>query len=192
MDSPWDEDPMDTTSRDVEWSRISSDFTNVGYREGITAGKEAASQEGFNDGFANVGVPIGRELGLLRGVTSVLLSFLKVTPDVPEHDRMLAEVQDISSQLSKVRFSDIMPRDLEAEQHAREHLEAEGEELDVHEDLAAKRDMEGIEDMLASLSAGNGKIRGESARPTPEDVQALKSRLGILSNRLALDINWSC
>lgn len=163
----------------------------AGYREGITAGKEAASQEGFNVGFATVGVPIGRELGLLRGITSVLLSFLKITPDAPDHNRMLAEVHDISSQLSKVRFSDIMPRDLEAEQHAREHLEAEGMELDVHEDLAAKRDMEGIEDMLASLSAGNDKIKGESARPTPDDVQALKSRLGILSDHLGLAINWS-
>lgn len=163
----------------------------VGYREGISAGKEAASQEGFDVGFATVGVPIGRELGILRGITSVLFAFLKNTQNVPDHDRMLAEAQDISEQLSKVRSSDIMPRDLEAEQHAREHLEAEGVELDVNEDLAAKRDMEGIEDMLASLSAGNGKNKGENARPTPDDVQALKSRLSILSDHLDLGINWS-
>ncbi|KAF9484176.1 hypothetical protein BDN70DRAFT_789102, partial [Pholiota conissans] len=146
MDSPWDEDPDNTTLQDAEWSRISSDFTNVGYREGITAGKEAASQEGFDEGFANVGVPIGRELGLLRGIATVILFSLKASPDSCARDA-IAEAQEISSLLSRIRFSDIMPRDLEAEEHARQHLEAEGMELDVNEDIAEKRDLEGIEDM---------------------------------------------
>jgi len=191
MDSPWDENPGDTTFGDVEWSRISSEFTNVGYREGITAGKEAASQEGFNVGFATVGVPIGRELGLLRGIASVLLTFLRNMVNTPEKDPMIAEAQDISSQLARVRFSDIMPQDIEAEQHAREHLEAEGVELDVNEEITAKRDIEGIEDMLANLSAGNGKTREGRDRPTPDDVQALKSRLSRLSDHLNLGIEWS-
>lgn len=163
----------------------------VGYREGIIAGKEAASQEGFDFGFANVGVPIGRELGLLRGISSVLLGFLKNAPTTPENERMLAEAQDISTRLSNVRFSDIMPRDLEAEEHAREHLEAEGMEPDTHEDIVAKRDVEGIEDMLANLSAGNGKTKNETVRPTAEDVRALKRRLGTLSDYLHLDIKWT-
>jgi hypothetical protein len=32
MDSPWDETPGNTTHQDVEWSRISSEFTNVRMR----------------------------------------------------------------------------------------------------------------------------------------------------------------
>lgn len=29
MDSPWDEDVDDSTSRDAEWTRMSLEFTNV-------------------------------------------------------------------------------------------------------------------------------------------------------------------
>ena len=213
MDSPWDENPESSTHQDVEWSRISSEFINVrirsnpcfivyvltvfklywqaGYREGITAGKEAASQEGFDVGFANVGVPIGRELGLLRGASSVVLAFLNKSSDISEKAQMLAEAQEISSQLSRVRFSDIMPRDLEAEAHAREHLEAEGIELDINEEIADKREVEGLEDLLANLSADNGKSRERHARPTIDDVQVLKDRLKLLTNCLDLGIEWS-
>ena len=79
-----------------------------------------------------------------------------------------------------------MPRDLEAEEHARHHLEEEGVEIDVHEKLAAKRDIEGIEDMLANLATGT-KPAG-TARPSVEDVCILKDRLKVLSDRLNLQI----
>jgi len=141
-------------------------------------------------GFANVGVPIGRELGLLRGASSVVLAFLNKSSGISEKAQMLAEAQEISSQLSRVRFSDIMPRDLEAEAHAREHLEAEGIELDMNEEIADKREVEGLEDLLANLSADNGKSRERHARPTMDDVQFLKDRLRLLTNRLDLRIEW--
>jgi len=190
MDSPWDEDADGTALHDVEWSRMSSDFTNVGYREGITAGKEAASQEGFDDGFANVGVPIGQELGVLRGVSSVILSFLKQSAGFTGHEELASEAEDVASQLSRIRFSDVIPRDLEAEEHARQHMDAEGVALDVNEEIAAKRDLEGIEDMLADLTAGNGKSKGAGERPTIDDLRTLKERLMLLSKRLDLGINW--
>jgi hypothetical protein len=142
-------------------------------------------------GFANVGVPIGRELGILRGASSVVLAFLNKSFDISEKAQMLTEAQEISSQLSRVRFSDIMPRDLEAEAHAREHLEAEGVELDMNEEIANKREVEGLEDLLANLSADNGKSRERHARPTIDDVQVLKDRLKLLTNRLDLGIEWS-
>ena len=142
-------------------------------------------------GFANVGVPIGRELGLLRGASSVVLAFLNKSSNISEKAQMLAEAQEISSQLSRVRFSDIMPRDLEAEAHAREHLEAEGIELDMNEEIADKREVEGLEDLLANLSADNGKSRERHARPTIDDVQVLKDRLKLLTNCLDLGIEWS-
>jgi hypothetical protein len=165
--------------------------SKVGYREGITAGKEAASQEGFDEGFANVGVPIGRELGLLRGIATVVLHYLKGPTDVPQREEAIVEAQEISSQLSRIRFSDIMPRDLEAEEHARQHMETEGMSLDENEEIAAKRDLEGIEDMLANMTAGNGKSREATVRPTIEDVRALGLRLSTLSQRLDLDIAFS-
>ncbi|KAF8816915.1 hypothetical protein BYT27DRAFT_7229175 [Phlegmacium glaucopus] len=184
MDSPWDESG-DNTFQDVEWSRISSEFTNVGYREGITAGKESALQEGFDAGFADIGAPIGRELGILRGISSAILVLLRST-GVQDQESIQTEAQEISSQLSKIRFSDIMPRDLEAEEHARQHLE-EGIEVDVHEKIAAKRDIEAIEDMLTNLAAGTNPTG--TARPSVDDVRILKDRLKVLSDFLNLQID---
>ena len=205
MDSPWDE--SEDNSKDVEWSRLSSKFTNVGslvfyckesynivwrsqkagYREGITAGKEAALQEGFDAGFADTGVPIGRELGILRGMSSAILALLRTSIAVNEKESIHADALEISSQLSRIRFSDIMPRDLEAEEHARQHLEEEGGEIDVHEKIAATRDMEDIEDMLANLAAGTNDAG--TTRPSVDDVHILKGRLKVLSDRLNLQID---
>ncbi|PPQ70544.1 hypothetical protein CVT26_013131 [Gymnopilus dilepis] len=201
MDSPWDDTGDNATVRDVEWSRISNDFTNAGYREGITAGKEASSQEGFDAGYANVGVPLGRQLGLLRGVSSVILSVLKETSgstsssssDPHGHgEDLLVEAQSIASQLSRVRFSDIVPRDLEAEQHAREHLEDKGRDddgVDENEDSAQRREMEGIEDMLANLGASSSGVNGtKNGRPTVDDVHNLRDRLAVLTEHLGLNL----
>ncbi|KAF8875217.1 hypothetical protein CPB84DRAFT_1689704 [Gymnopilus junonius] len=193
MDSLWDENADNSSVTDVEWSRISDEYTNSGYRDGITAGKEASSQEGFDAGYATVGVPLGHQLGLLRGVSSVLLSFLKDSSDPspspsPQSQRqaLLVEAQDIASQLARVRFSDIVPRDLEAEQHAREHLEKE-DGADENEETARRREMEGIEDMLANLGA-SGKAKDTSGRPTVDDVHALRDRLAVLAERLGLSL----
>ncbi|XP_010938632.1 uncharacterized protein [Elaeis guineensis] len=43
----------------------------MGYRDGITAGKEASAQEGFNVGFRQ-SVHVGYRWGLVRGITSAL------------------------------------------------------------------------------------------------------------------------
>ena len=173
----------------------------AGYREGITAGKEASSQEGFDAGYANVGVPLGRQLGLLRGVSSVILSVLKEasgstsssSSDPHGHgDDLLVEAQSIASQLSRVRFSDIVPRDLEAEQHAREHLEDKGRDddgVDENEDSAQRREMEGIEDMLANLGASSNGVNGtKNGRPTVDDVHNLRDRLAVLTEHLGLNL----
>ncbi|KAF5343212.1 hypothetical protein D9758_013420 [Tetrapyrgos nigripes] len=200
IDSPWDEDATPEATREAEWSKMSNEFTTAGYREGITAGKESALQEGFDSGFALVGSPIGREIGILCGISSALLSFL-TAQQLLEEDPNLTEARDISSQLARVRFSDIAPPDREAEAHAREHLEmerADGNDdrdntMDENEELADKRKMEGLEDMLANLTAGTslGNEAQNEKRPTAEDVRALKDRLGALCTEQGLSINWS-
>jgi hypothetical protein len=143
-------------------------------------------QEGFDAGFGDTGVPIGRELGILRGISSAILALLRSSTTVNEKESTQADAQEISSQLSKIRFSDIMPRDLEAEEHARQHLE-EGVEIDVHEKIAATRDIEGIEDMFANLAAGTN-FTG-TTRPSVDDVHILKDRLRVLSDRLNLQVD---
>jgi hypothetical protein len=107
---------------------------------------------------------------------------------------LLAEAQSISTLLAEVRFSDIVPRDLEAEAHAREHLDAagmgEGMELsDIvdSEELRDRRDAEVLEDMMGAMSAGgnDGKAK-KIKRPTVEDVQRLKERLNELCGRVGV------
>ncbi|PFH49288.1 hypothetical protein AMATHDRAFT_148015 [Amanita thiersii Skay4041] len=186
LDSPWaDTDREDhDIARKNEWSKLSSDFTNAGYREGITAGKESAIQEGFDSGFAQVGAPIGRELGMLRGIASALIDILVslstrsalYQPTTVSYDLMLADARDIASQLVKVRFTDIAPPDLEAEAHAREHLESLYDaEISVPEELAERREMENLEDMLAGM--GTGVETKEVKRLSTDDVRRLKERL---------------
>ncbi|KAF7345106.1 Yae1-N domain-containing protein [Mycena venus] len=144
MDSPWDEEATQETSRDIEWSKISSEFTNVGYREGITAGKESALQEGFDTGFAGVGAPLGRDIGFLRGMSSALVAFL-------------------NSNMSCRAIS-------RREEHAREHLADADDPMDENEELSDKRKMEGLEDMLSRLTAGaaNPEV-ADKTRPTIDD-----------------------
>ncbi|RWR74700.1 Yae1 domain-containing protein [Cinnamomum micranthum f. kanehirae] len=54
-----------------EWDRRHNQFYTIGYRDGLTAGKEAAAQEGFNAGFKQ-SVLVGHSWGLIRGVTGAL------------------------------------------------------------------------------------------------------------------------
>ncbi|KAL1744786.1 hypothetical protein HDZ31DRAFT_37826 [Schizophyllum fasciatum] len=190
MDSPWEDAADSTTTRDAEWAKLSSDFTNAGYREGITAGKESALQGGFDSGFADVGAPLGRELGLLRGFASALMSFLSSQSTDADGGAALAEVRDISRELAHIRLTDIAPRDLEAEAHAREHLQLEDEEdLVTDEELLEKRKMEQLEDQLARLTSGAaGGGPPSEARPTADDVQRLKGRLESLAGHMGLHL----
>ncbi|CAL1709047.1 unnamed protein product [Somion occarium] len=159
MEDDWADDT--TAIRDSEWAKISSDFQNAGYREGITAGKEGALQEGFDEGYAETGVPIGREIGNLRGISSALVSLLSSPTFVPEHgdrEQFLQEARLISMELAELRFSDVAPPDLQAEQHAREHLESadvDDRDFDVemNEEVKQKRDVEGLEDLMTRMGA---------------------------------------
>jgi hypothetical protein len=118
-------------------------------------------------------------------MASALVAVLKST--MGQDDPALTEAQDIVAQLANVRFSDIAPRDLEAEAHAREHLETYGapdEEMGDPDILKDKRDVEGLEDLLNSLSTNGGT--STKARPTADDVRALKGRLEALCGSLRI------
>ncbi|KAF9236518.1 hypothetical protein BU15DRAFT_49926 [Melanogaster broomeanus] len=182
-ESPWDEEPLVEYAPEADWTKISTEFTNSGYREGIIAGKEASLQEGFDAGFADVGVAIGRELGNLRGVASAIVSFLSSQSlgESPELD----EARNISSNLLSIRFSDVAPRDLEAEQHSREHLDSDDSGLVENGELVQKRDIEGLTDMLSQMTASTVGA-APHGRPIKEDVTNLKERLSALSAKFGL------
>jgi len=173
----------------------------AGYREGITAGKESALQAGFDAGYAQVGVPLGREMGILRGTALALMTFIDSPQPLQPAETLtkaLKEIQAISSQLSDIRFSDIVPRDLEAEAHAREHL-ADGEgDLPVNgldengvvqdEEAVEKRKMERLEDMMSSFGTSPASS-SNLPRPGPEDVKAIRVRLLHVARILGLELD---
>ncbi|KAI0042388.1 hypothetical protein FA95DRAFT_1575764 [Auriscalpium vulgare] len=199
---PWADDGHLQAVQDSEWNKLSDNFTNAGYREGITAGKEGALQEGFDAGFSLVGVPLGRELGLLRGLASALLSHLDSQPRATSPpaesslslERQIEEARAIVTALAPVRLADIAPRDVEAEQHAKEHLAADADDdaMDDNEELAEKRRTEQLEDMMRSLD-GAGSGRPAEQRIGVEGVRELKVRLEVLCAAIGLNVgpNWS-
>lgn len=110
----------------------------------------------------------------------------------------LKEIRAISAQLSDIRFSDIVPRDLEAEAHAREHL-ADGEgdlpvnELDENgtvqdEETMEKKKMEQLEDMMSSFGT-NPAPSSNLPRPGPEDVKTIHVRLLNVARVLGLELD---
>lgn len=137
-------------------------------------------QEGFDAGFADVGVPLGREIGQLRGRASAALAFLLLKAkeaDARVSETWVEEARGIDAELGSVRYSDIEPRDEEAERHAREHLEMEGEEMEGVEGVEERKRMEGVEDLMAGMGVVGERRK---ARPTMEDVGRLRSRLEAL------------
>lgn len=102
-------------------------------------GKEEALQEGFDDGFAGYGAPSGRDIGTLRGVAAALLFYMhnipaSKDPDTEQGDtttRVERETQQkeakmIVSELATVKLLDVLPPDVEALEHAKDHVDADG------------------------------------------------------------------
>lgn len=105
-----------------------------GYRQGITAGKEAMLQPGFDQGFASAS-PIAHHLGILRGIAASLLSLLTTAAaakhaallpslppaDSPARTEVVARLREIVTAIGKLDEVSCLPVDEEAEAHAREH-----------------------------------------------------------------------
>ncbi|KAL6010003.1 hypothetical protein ACLOJK_000434 [Asimina triloba] len=68
-----------TSDLDREWERRHNQFLTIGYRDGLTAGKEASAQEGFVIGFKQ-SVLVGYKWGHVRGISSALAL-------LPDHSR---------------------------------------------------------------------------------------------------------
>lgn len=130
-----------------------------------------------------------------------LTTFLD-SPQLPRPPELLTEtlkeIRAASTQLSDIRFSDIVPRDLEAEAHAREHLADGEDDLPVHgidkdgvlqgEDAVEKRKIEQLEDMMSSFGTNPTPI-SHLPRPGREDVKAIRVRLLHIARILGLDLD---
>ncbi|TDL17704.1 hypothetical protein BD410DRAFT_729499 [Rickenella mellea] len=195
LQSPWEDDLVLEEQSAREWSRLSEHFVNAGYREGITAGKESTLQEGFDSGFSTVGAPLGREVGMLRGATAGLSSFLRSSRQVAleEHERqaVILEVLDIENQLHRIQFSDIEPRDLEAEEHAQLHRQTGEEDTDVGAEIREEMDIEKLQKSFKNLSTSSDSHTPQ-AKLSREELTALTERVHKALATADIDLpNWS-
>ncbi|KAH8992535.1 hypothetical protein EDB86DRAFT_3103466 [Lactarius hatsudake] len=102
-ESPWvEDDNAPLHHAEAEWTSLSTNFTTAGYRDGISSGKEAALQEGFDVGFARTGAPRGRELGVLRGLAAALL--LHLSRSSPAAQPAQTRTREIMDMLAAVHF----------------------------------------------------------------------------------------
>lgn len=95
---------------------------------------------------------------------------------------IVTEIKEIQSQLSDIRLSDLAPRDLEAEEHAKAHLATEDTEVIEDEQLNERRNMEQLEDMMSSISADGSRSR--PGRLGPDDLRLLEERVEVLTRLL--------
>ncbi|KIO29256.1 hypothetical protein M407DRAFT_242705 [Tulasnella calospora MUT 4182] len=208
MDIWADEDEQTGQAKlaDREWNRLQEGFMNDGYREGITAGKEGALQEGFDEGFASDGVPLGRRVGTLRGIAAGLQAFVTTgltgtslnPPSQRGQPALEAEVRAIIMGLESLEIGDLMPLDLLAEQHNLEHEQAEAQkqhndstEVEMEGDTSGGGDsMEEMLEAFASVgtkdSATTKARRREQAMTT---LRGLEERLSAVLQQLGLAIS---
>ncbi|ODN94370.1 hypothetical protein L198_05229 [Cryptococcus wingfieldii CBS 7118] len=180
-DDDWLEPPTQGGAKDPlvdkEYTRISTVYSDAGYREGITDGKLVTLQEGFDQAFAQA-VPLSRGVGSLRGRAAALLAFAtSLSPSAPEN--LVEDLRVLIRDLSSVRRDAVLPEDEERKQHEEEeHGEGqEAFELDVND----QRDMEGLEKSLEMMGGGGGVRKDEKVGE--EGVERLEARLRELEGR---------
>jgi len=174
----WDEG--DDNHAEREWARISESFVNDGYREGITAGKEGALQEGFDDGFARIGVPLGQKVGTLRGIASGISAFLRNSTQLD----VVQEMRSIAQGLDGIQLADIAPPDSEAEEHNRLHGGDDNEVQDPQGD-----EMADISSAFQGLGTKDTtKRRAQRREEALAELQSLETRLSAVLQRLNISI----
>ncbi|EJD40910.1 hypothetical protein AURDEDRAFT_186862 [Auricularia subglabra TFB-10046 SS5] len=154
-----------------EWNKLHAEFTNAGFREGAIAGKEAALQDGFDDGFASTGAPAGRALGLLRGQAAAALAI--VTKHGPAEFE--GELRDIVSALSNVRLHDVVQLD-----DAAPRTGANAELLEVQPSAQLEMDQ---------LEATLGQLGNTPTAASRDPIAELRTRLAAALNQLGLPLD---
>ncbi|ORY30406.1 hypothetical protein BCR39DRAFT_587954 [Naematelia encephala] len=154
-----------------EYARLSSKYSDAGYREGITDGKLSTLQQGFDAGFA-LSVTPSRRLGQIRGHANALLTYLT---SLNSMDPRIEQVREIVRDAARARRDDILPVDMEREAHERDEHPDEQFELDQ----TAQRDMEGLEGELEALGG-----KDQLGKREQELLDELESRLRQIEREL--------
>ncbi|KAJ9473848.1 NADH:ubiquinone reductase (non-electrogenic) [Pseudozyma hubeiensis] len=165
-----DEDTPSTSMAQRDSAKVEALFNDTGYREGITAGKLSTLQAGFDQGFNEVGAPMGERLGLLKGQVAALLLLTSSTakvaakkgagrksganlPGLSEEraEEARLELKGLAESLDAVRLEDLAEPDYEAMEHEREHQDGGEVRRETSEEkMQRKNRLVGITERVAS------------------------------------------
>jgi hypothetical protein len=165
------------------WDRLTTKYTDVGYREGISEGKLSSLQEGFDQSF-RISVPNVRRLGNLRGHASGLLSYVVKREDKTEGGSSLVlAIRGLISDLGRITASDILPIDREAVEHAKEHSGGDDEDL--------PREKKEMDDLTSAFDGMAGQkvegVPGTKIEREDELLTLMERRLEALRQMAGLD-----
>ncbi|UZJ55113.1 hypothetical protein CBS101457_004433 [Exobasidium rhododendri] len=99
-------------------SKVQSKLFDEGYRVGITTGKEAMIQPGFDTGYNEKGAPVGKKYGVLMGTIGAMEFYLNKNEDAT---KSLQDVLSLKAEVEGLKMHDMIERDWEALEHEREH-----------------------------------------------------------------------
>lgn len=159
-------------------------------------------QSGFDDGFATTGAPLGRQVGLLRGIANAVLSFLTRNDpsssshiqSVPGTSNPAERAREIVKQLDDITLIDIAPIDKEAEEHAKLHAGDEDEEMDEKNEKVGSPSTQATADVEIheerSLEAAFAAMKTEEVEvkvkrePKPVDLEQIRGNLAELTEEI--------
>lgn len=113
-----------------------------GYREGITAGKESTLQQGFDLSFRDVGAPLGRKVGILKGKASALTMFVQGRGPLSkeaakshvgsgDNESLRGQLAQLLKEIEAIELEHVAERDYEAEEHELMHAREAQEGADI-------------------------------------------------------------
>ncbi|KAI9083157.1 hypothetical protein K1719_034890 [Acacia pycnantha] len=163
-------DELEKSSVDREWQRRHDQFHTFGYRDGLFAGKEASSQEGFNIGFKE-SVHAGYRWGLVRGVTSAFAYLPEELKEKLVEAHKKTELQGLYESVRLMSTNDALKsfyEDFQAKETSEpsEHIEVTQNKADLQEHKSDSSHLGSYLGQLRSLIGENSAI--EMHLPDPE------------------------
>jgi len=110
---------------------------------------------------------------MLRGVANALKAFL-ASKSMEGLEGVQQEIGEITKRLSTIHFTDLAPPDLEAEAHAREHLEDNTQERQMIDGVPLEKILNSAEEV--------------HERPAVEELRTIRGRLEDMLQRAGLDL----
>ena len=111
---------IETQFHDVRWEQHGN--IQMGYREGMEAGKLATLQAGFDQGYNESGVPLGRAFGMLHGEAETLYFFISRRDNLSdEQKKALEQLHILCQEVASSTLQDLSEPDWENLEHELVH-----------------------------------------------------------------------